>query len=171
MGPSLAFERSDADRAWAVTVHGNGDGDLAAGIIGARWVSCSVSRMWSSRPGPAASVEAWTAVLGQEPAFVGEDSPYSRATDAEIGLSSAPWVEHPLIFWEVAEIEEAHRALVAAGAIPGEIADGSLAEIGTADVTNGDPATGIVDVPGGASWRAQGGGRQLVGLHQAVPLA
>jgi hypothetical protein len=109
----------------------------------------------------AAGVDAWTAVLGQEPAFVGEDFAVFTGDGAEIGLSSAPWVDHPLVFWEVAEIEEAHRALVAAGAVPlGEIADGSLAEIGTADVTNGDPTTGIVDVPGGASWCAQGRRRQ-----------
>ena len=118
MGRSLAFERSDADRAWAVTVHGNGDGDLAAGIIGrhvgrtARFQECGLPARDA-----AASVEAWTAVLGQEPAFVGEDFAVFTGDGAEIGLSSAPWVEHPLVFWEVAEIEEAHRALVAAGAI------------------------------------------------------
>ena len=116
-----------------------------------------------------ASVDAWRSVLGQEPAFVGEDFAVFTGDGAEIGLSSAPWVDHPLVFWEVAEIEEAHQALVAAGAVPlGEIADGSLAEIGTADVTHGDPTTGIVDVPGGrlAVLRASDG--NLVGLHQAV---
>ena len=91
---------------------------------------------------------------------------------AEVGLSSAPWVDHPLVFWEVVEIEEAHRALVAAGAVPlGEIADGSLAEIGTADVTNGDPATGIVDVPGGRLGVLRAADSNLVGLHQAVSFA
>ena len=112
----------------------------------------------------ATSVEAWTAVLEQEPAFVGKDFAVFTGDGAEIGLSSAPWV--------VAEIEEAHRALVAAGAIPlGEIADGSLAEIGTADVTNGDPATGIVDVPGGRLGVLRAADGNLVGLHQAVPFA
>jgi hypothetical protein len=71
------------------------------------------------------------------------------------------------VFWRVEDVEQAHRTLVARGATPlGEIADGSLAELGTADVTNGDPATGIVDVPGGrlAVLRAEDG--NLVGLTQ-----
>jgi catechol 2,3-dioxygenase-like lactoylglutathione lyase family enzyme len=94
----------------------------------------------------AMSVDAWTAVLGQEPAYVGDDFAVFTGAGAEVGLSSAPWVDHPLVFWEVEEIEEAHRALVAAGAVPlGEIADGSLAEIGTADVTNGDATSRRTD--------------------------
>lgn len=120
----------------------------------------------------AASVDAWTAVLGQEPAFVGEDFAVFTGAGAEVGLSSAPWVDHPLVFWEVGEIEEAHRALVAAGAVPlGEISDGSLAEIGTADVTHGDPTTGIVDVPGGRLGVLRAADGNLVGLHQVVSLA
>jgi hypothetical protein len=41
-----------------------------------------------------------------------------------------------------------------------ERADGSLVELGTAEVTNGDAATGIVEVPGGklAVLRAPDGG-------------
>lgn len=120
----------------------------------------------------AMSVDAWTAVLGQEPAFVGDDFAVFTGAGAEVGLSSAPWVDHPLVFWEVEEIEEAHRALVVAGAVPlGEIADGSLAEIGTADVTNGDATTGIVDVPGGRLGVLRAADGNLVGLHQAVPFA
>jgi catechol 2,3-dioxygenase-like lactoylglutathione lyase family enzyme len=120
----------------------------------------------------ATSVDAWTAVLGQEPAFVGEDFAVFTGAGAEVGLSSAPWVDHPLVFWEVAEIEEAHRALIAAGAVPlGEIAGGSLAEIGTADVTHGDPTTGIVDVPGGRLGVLRAADGNLVGLHQAVSFA
>jgi hypothetical protein len=52
----------------------------------------------------ATSVDAWTAVLGQEPAFVGEDFAAFTGAGAEVGLSSAPWVDHPLVFWEVEEI-------------------------------------------------------------------
>ena len=119
----------------------------------------------------ATSLEAWTALLGQEPAFVGDDFAVFTGDGVEIGLSAAPWVDHPLAFWEVAEIEEAHRTLVAAGAVPlGEIADGSLAEIGTAAITNGDPTTGIVDVPGGRLGVFKAADGNLVGLHQAVPL-
>ena len=113
-----------------------------------------------------AGVAAWTAMLGEEPAFVGEDfAAFSGGVD--VALSALPWVDHPLVFWEVHDIEDAQRALVARGATPlGEIADGSLADLGTAEVTNGDPATGIVDVPGGrlAVVRAPDG--SLIGLTQ-----
>jgi predicted enzyme related to lactoylglutathione lyase len=113
------------------------------------------------------AVEAWSAMLGQEPAFVGDDFAAFSGGGVEIGLTALPWVDHPLVFWSVDDIEAAHRAIVARGATPlGEVADGSLAELGTAEVTNGDPATGIVDVPGGrlAVLRAPDG--NLIGLTQ-----
>jgi predicted enzyme related to lactoylglutathione lyase len=113
------------------------------------------------------AVEAWSAMLGQEPAFVGDDFAAFSGGGVEIGLTALPWVDHPLVFWSVDDVEAAHRAIVARGATPlGEIADGSLAELGTAEVTNGDPATGIVDVPGGrlAVLRAPDG--NLIGLTQ-----
>ncbi|GAB3205976.1 hypothetical protein [Nocardia tengchongensis] len=62
--------------------------------------------------------------------------------------------------------------MVAAGATAlGEIADGSLAEIGAARITHGDPATGIVNMPGGrlAVLRAADG--NLIGLNQSVPMS
>jgi hypothetical protein len=115
-----------------------------------------------------ASVSAWQAMLDREPAFVGED--FAVFGDGgEIGLSSAPWVDHPLVFWTVDDMEAAHRTLVGRGATPlGEVADGSLAEIGAAEVVNGDPETGIVDVPGGrlAVLRAPDG--NLIGLTQTA---
>jgi catechol 2,3-dioxygenase-like lactoylglutathione lyase family enzyme len=114
-----------------------------------------------------AGVAAWTAVLGREPAFVGDDFAAFVGDGVEVGLTALPWVDHPLVFWKVDEIDEAHRALVARGATAlGETADGSLAELGTAEVTNGDPATGIVDVPGGrlAVLRASDG--SLIGLTE-----
>lgn len=116
-----------------------------------------------------AGVAAWTAMLGREPAFVGDDFAVFSGGGVEVGLTALPWVDHPLVFWKVDEIEDAHRALVARGATPlGEIADGSLAELATAEVTNGDPATGIVDVPGGrlAVLRVPDG--NLIGLTQEV---
>jgi catechol 2,3-dioxygenase-like lactoylglutathione lyase family enzyme len=115
-----------------------------------------------------AGIAAWTAMLGQEPAFVGEDFAAFSGQGVEVGLTALPWVDHPLVFWSVDDIEASHRALVSRGAAPlGETADGSLAELGTAEVANGDPATGIVDVPGGrlAVLRAPDG--NLVGLTQA----
>ena len=119
-----------------------------------------------------AGVAAWSAVLGEGPAFQGPDFAVFTGSGVELGLTAAPWVDHPLVFWKVDDIEDSHRNLVAAGATPlGEVADGSLVELGTAEVTNGDPATGIVDVPGGrlAVLRAADG--NLVGLNQEVPIA
>ena len=41
-----------------------------------------------------------------------------------------------------------------------------LAELGTAEVTNGDPATGIVDVPGGRLAVVRASDGSLIGLTQ-----
>jgi catechol 2,3-dioxygenase-like lactoylglutathione lyase family enzyme len=115
----------------------------------------------------AAAVAAWKAMLDREPAFVGADFASFRGDGIDVGLTALPWVDHPLVFWKVDDIEAAHRGLVSRGATPlGEIADGSLAELGTVEVTNGDPATGIVEVPGGrlAVVRAPDG--SLIGLTQ-----
>jgi catechol 2,3-dioxygenase-like lactoylglutathione lyase family enzyme len=113
------------------------------------------------------SVAAWTELLGHGPVFAGDDFAAFDGDDVRFGLSALPWVDHPLVFWQVDDVEEAHRALVARGATPlGEVADGSLAPIGEAEVTNGDPETGIVDVPGGrlAVLRVPDG--NLLGLTQ-----
>ena len=98
-----------------------------------------------------ASITAWTHVLGNAPAYQTPDFAVfpNDANGVEVGLSAAPLVDHPLVYWKVDDIEEAHRALVAADAkVMGVIAGGSVAERGTAPVTNGDPTTGILDVPG-----------------------
>ncbi|HET9674892.1 MAG TPA: hypothetical protein VFP31_08760 [Gaiellaceae bacterium] len=116
-----------------------------------------------------AGVAAWTAILAQEPSFVGEDFAVFAGGGVEIGLTALPWVDGPLVFWKVDDIEESHRALAARGATAlAETSDGSLAELGTAEVTNGDPATGIVDVPGGrlAVLRVPDG--NLIGLTQQM---
>ena len=114
-----------------------------------------------------AGVTAWRALLAQEPAFVGEDFAVFSGGGVEIGLTALPWVDEPLVFWTVDDIEAAQRALVARGATAlAETTDGSLAELGTAAAANGDPATGIVDVAGGrlAVVRAPDG--NLLGLTQ-----
>ena len=98
-----------------------------------------------------ASVTVWTHMLGTAPAYQTPDFAVfpNDANGVEVGLSAAPLVGHPLVYWQVDDIEEAHRALVASGAkAMGVIAGGSVAELGTAPVTNGDPTTGILDVPG-----------------------
>ena len=112
-----------------------------AGNTGRMGQRCAASRMWSSRLGTSRRASTHgRRCSGKSRRSWARTSWQPTGAGAEIGLSSAPWVDHPLVFWEVAEIEEAHRALVAAGAVPlGEIADGSLAEIGTADITHGDP--------------------------------
>ncbi len=114
-----------------------------------------------------AGVAAWTAMLGQEPTFVGDDFAVFSGDGFEVGLTALPWVDHPLVFWNVDDIAATQHVLVARGATPlAETAQGSLAELGTAEVANGDPATGIVDVPGGrlAVLRAPDG--NLIGLTQ-----
>ena len=114
-----------------------------------------------------AAVSAWTAVLGQEPAFVGEDFAVFTGNGVEIGVSSRPWVDYPLVFWRVDDIAQAHGTLLERGARAlGEVADGSLAEVGTAEITNGDPATGIVDVPGGRLAVLEAPDGNLVGLTE-----
>ncbi|MGW4241416.1 VOC family protein [Nocardia sp. NPDC004722] len=89
---------------------------------------------------------AFTALLGAAPAFEGTDF---AAFDGGATLSSKPWVGHPLVFWSVDDVAEAPAAMVAAGATTlGEIADGSLAKIDTAQITHGGPVSGIVDMTG-----------------------
>ncbi|RMI31274.1 VOC family protein [Nocardia stercoris] len=117
----------------------------------------------------AASIAAFTAVLGTGPTFQGPDF---AMFDGGISVSTKPWVNHPLVFWTVDDIADTHATLVAAGATAlGEIADGSLAEIGTAEITHGDPATGIVDMPGSrlAVLRAADG--NLIALNQPVAMS
>jgi hypothetical protein len=118
-------------------------------------------------PDLGASVAAWTQMLGKEPAFVGDDFAAVAGDGGDVGLTALPWVDHPLVFWQVDDVETAQAALVARGAdAMAERADGSLVELGTAEVTNGDAASGIVEVPGGklAVLRAPDGG--LLGLSQ-----
>jgi hypothetical protein len=68
------------------------------------------------------------------------------------------------------DIERTRCELIDAGASGlGEIADGSLAMLGTAPVTNGDPATGIVDVPGSRLAVVQLADGTKLGLRQALP--
>ena len=57
-----------------------------------------------------AGVTAWTAMLGREPAFVGEDFAVFSGDGVEVGLTALPWVDHPLVFWRVDDIEASHRS-------------------------------------------------------------
>ena len=67
-------------------------------------------------------------------------------------------------------VEDVHRGRIATGAVGlGEIADGSLAPLGTVPVTNGDPETGIVDVPGARLAVLQLADGSKLGLRQSLP--
>jgi len=101
------------------------------------------------------SVAAWSTVFGTGPTFSSDgiekapgdaDFAVFKSAETEIGLTSMPWVDEPLVLLSTDDIDASRQELIAAGAMPlGEIADGSLAVLGTAPITNGDPETGIVD--------------------------
>lgn len=117
-----------------------------------------------------ASRRFWATALGREPTFETEDYASFDIDGQELALSRLPWVDEPLVFWSVTDLVATHRALTQAGArTMVQVADGSLAEQGTATAVAGvDSATGAVEVPGGllAVLRTPGG--DLVGLHQQV---
>jgi hypothetical protein len=125
-----------------------------------------------------ASVQAWSTVFGTGPAFSssgierapGEaDFAVFKTPDIEIGLTSLPWVDEPLMLLTTDDIEHSRQTLIHAGATGlGEIADGSLAPLGTAPVTNGDPDTGIVDVPGARLAVVELANGSKLGLRQTL---
>ncbi|WP_250032892.1 VOC family protein [Paractinoplanes maris] len=126
------------------------------------------------------SVDAWSTVFGTGPTFSsggverapGEaDFAVFKTADIEVGLTSLPWTDAPLVLLDTADIEKTRGELIEAGAAVGlgEVADGSLAVLGTAPVTNGDPATGIVDVPGSRLAVVQLADGTKLGLRQALP--
>jgi hypothetical protein len=97
----------------------------------------------------AAGIAAWRSVFGGDPAWTGDDFAAFRSGGLEIGLTAAQWIGEPLVMLATDDIERERHRLIGAGATGlGEVADGSLAPLGTAPVTNGDPVTGIVDAPG-----------------------
>lgn len=124
-----------------------------------------------------ASVEAWSSVLGTGPAFSSdgiEKPPGSAdfavfATDGlEIGLTSLPWVDGPLMFLATDDLAATREGLIRAGATPlAETAGGRLAELGSAPVVNGDPGSGIVDVPGARLAAVRLADGSVIGLRQA----
>ena len=128
-----------------------------------------------------AGVSAWTSVFGSGPAFSssgqqtapGEaDFAVFKTPDIEIALTSLPWVDEPLVFLDTGDVEQTLRELIDAGARGlGEIADGSLAELGTAPITNGSPETGVVDVPGARLAVVRLADGNLLGLRQSMPAA
>ncbi|WP_242614591.1 VOC family protein [Actinomadura roseirufa] len=128
--------------------------------------------VYPARDLPAATA-AWKATLGTGPAWESPDYVGFMADNGvEVGLSRLPWFDHPLVFWSVENIEDAQRGLLASGAVAlGEIADGSMAELGTAPITNGDAETGIVSVPGRRLAVVKNPDGTLIGLMQDLPTA
>ena len=127
-----------------------------------------------------AGVNAWTSVFGSGPAFSssgqqtapGEaDFAVFKTPDIEIGLTSLPWVDEPLVFLDTGDIEQARQELIDAGATGlGEVADGSLAELGSAPITNGSAETGVVEVPGARLAVVRLANGNLLGLRQSMPV-
>src|SRR4249919_594472 len=128
-----------------------------------------------------AGVSAWTSVFGTGPAFSssgqqtapGEaDFAVFKTPDIEIGLTSLPWVDEPLLFLDTEDIEQTRQALIDSGAKGlGEVADGSLAELGSAPITNGSAETGVVEVPGAKLAVVRLANGNLLGLRQSMPVA
>jgi hypothetical protein len=120
----------------------------------------------------AAGIAAWSTVFTSGPLFAGPDFALFRSDGLEIGVSSAPWIDEPLVMLPTDNIEKARQDLIDAGATGlGEVADGSLAELGTATVTNGDPVTGIIDSPGTRLAVVRLANGNHVGLRQAMPMS
>lgn len=93
-----------------------------------------------------------------------------KTPEIEVGLTSAPWTDAPLVLLDTDDIERTRHELIDAGAAGlGEVADGSLAPLGSEPVTNGDPATGIVEVPGSRLAVVQLADGTKLGLRQALP--
>src|SRR4051794_18877218 len=70
-----------------------------------------------------AGVTAWTSVFGTGPAFSssGQPTPPGEANfavfktpDIEIALTSLPWVDEPLVFFDTDDIEQTREELVQA---------------------------------------------------------
>ncbi|MFB7615417.1 VOC family protein [Kitasatospora sp. NPDC056181] len=113
-----------------------------------------------------AGIEAWTAVLGRGPVFQNADYATFADGGVEIGLSRLPWVDHPLVFFKVDDVEKAHGALVASGATAlVQDAEGVLHS------GEGTPASGIVDVPGRRLAVLKAADGNLVGIAQDVPVS
>jgi hypothetical protein len=127
-----------------------------------------------------ASLQSWSTVFGTggptfsssgvERAADEADFAVFKTADIEIGLTSLPWVDEPLVLLNTDDIEQSRRELIETGATGlGEIADGSLAPLGTAPVTNGDPETGIVNVPGARLAVVELANGNKLGLRQTLP--
>jgi hypothetical protein len=117
-----------------------------------------------------ASIAAWSKILGTPvyenddfATFVGEDG-------IDIRLSRLPWVDYPLTFWEVEDIEKACAEMLKTGAITLDVVQSDMLErIGEQSVTNDDFKTHIISVPGRKLAILKIADNSLVGLLQDLP--
>ena len=76
------------------------------------------------------------------------------------------------MFFDTDDIEQTRQELVDSGSTGlGEVADGSLAELGSAPITNGSAETGVVEVPGARLAVVRLANGNLLGLRQSVPVS
>src|SRR6476619_2398217 len=102
-----------------------------------------------------AGVNAWTSVFGTGPAFSSSGQQTApgeaafavyKSPDIEIALTALPWGDEPLLFIAAEDVGQTRRELLDSGATGlGEVADGALAELGSAHSTNGSAETGVVE--------------------------
>ena len=77
-----------------------------------------------------------------------------------------------MVFLDTGGVDQARQQLIDSGATGlGEVADGSLADLGSAPVTNGSAETGIVEVPGARLAVVRLSDGNLLGLRQSMPVA
>lgn len=112
----------------------------------------------------AAGIAARTAALGREPMYQNVDYAAFADGGVEIGLSRLPWVDHPLVFFKVDDVEKAHGALVASGATVLVQDDEGVLHSG-----DGTASAGIVEVPGRRLAVLKASDGNLVGIAQDVP--
>lgn len=109
---------------------------------------------------------------GQQTAPGEADFAVFKTPDIEIGLTSLPWVDEPLVFLDTGDIEQTRQELIDAGATGvGEVADGSLAELGSAPIINLSAETGVVEVPGARLAVVRLANGNVLGLRQSMPVA
>lgn len=118
-------------------------------------------------------IDTWASLLGKDPTWQNENFASFNIENMDISLSRLPWVDYPLIFWKVEDIEKAHSYFITNGAkAMVEIADGSLVEIGKGKAVEGNnhnPDTGVVDMPGARLAVLKAADGNLFALTQEVP--
>ena len=128
-----------------------------------------------------AGVTAWTSVFGAGPAFSssgqqtapGEaDFAVFKTPDIEIGLTSLPWVDEPLLFLDTDDIEQTRQEL-STPAPRGSARSPTVRSPSSAALPSptGVLRRGIVEVPGARLAVVRLANGNLLGLRQSMPVA